>query len=159
MNTKHLITRPALALTAWLAASLLPNFSAASSATSYPLLPDLPGADIYGEARIVIYLDQDVPLVEVDGQLFALGGRPLELAFDDLESITLLLVVPLKTGVFVTENGIWTHELDPSITLVAFDLMVGESDELALELALPGQPAPTVPDVVIRPTADDPDPT
>lgn len=170
MKINSFITRPSLILAACLAtASIQASPASAASGTIYPLLPDLPGADIYGEARLVIYLDQNEPLVEVDGQLYALGGRPLEVAFDGLDHVTLLFVVPRNAGVFVTEDGVWTQNLDPSSTsrMLAFDLpdMFGstppssETEEFGFEVALPGQPGPTVPDVVIRPTEDDPDPT
>jgi hypothetical protein len=167
MKTNHHLTHPSLLLVASLAAaSILPTPAAASSSTNYPLLPDRPGADIQGEARIVIHLDQDPPLVEVDGQLYALGGRALEIAFDDLDHVTLLFVAPLGSSVFVTEDGLWTQEIDPSITskLLAFDVFEASGSGLdpvayGFEVALPGQSAPTIPDVVIRPTDDDPDPT
>jgi hypothetical protein len=157
MKTNH-ITHPTLVLAAWLTASLSTNTAAASFTTSYPLLPDLPGADISGETRIVIHLDQDTPLVELDGQLYALDGRPLEVAFAGLDHITLLFVLPRDTGVFVTGDGLWTQEIDPSATStsLAFDLFTTE--ELGFEIAFPGQPAPVIPDVVVRPTEDDPDP-
>jgi hypothetical protein len=167
MITNHPFSRPSLLL---LAASLvvagsLSSTAAASDLASYPLLPDLPGADVRGEARILIHFQHDTPLVEVDGQLYALDGRALEIGLDDLDHVTLLFVAPPGTGMFVTEDGLWTEEIDPSATseLLAFDVF-GSSvksfvpEELGFELALPGQPAPTVPDVVIRPTRDDPDP-
>jgi hypothetical protein len=168
MKTHYLIARPSLALAAWLAAaSLLPNPAAASSATRYPLLPDLPGADIEGETQIVIHFIYDayqgyIPLVQVGEQLLALGGRPLELATSDLDLITVLFVAPRDSTVFVFEDGILTQELDPlsGSKFRAFD-MVGPSssgaEEYDVMVAPIGQPAPTVPDLVIRPT--DPDPT
>jgi hypothetical protein len=163
MKTHYLIPCFSLALAA---ASLLPNLAAASSTTRYPLLPDLPGADIEGEAQIVIYFVYDdyhqiIPLVQVDGQLFALGGRPLELATSDLDFITLLFVAPRDSTVFVFEDGDLTQQLDPlsGSKFRAFD-MVGPSTSGAevydVMVAPIGQPAPTVPDLVIRPT--DPDP-
>jgi hypothetical protein len=162
----HLLTRPSQILAALLVATWsLSSPVSASSRTNYPLLPDLPGADIRGEARVVIHLDQDTPLVEVDGQLYALDGRALEVGLDDLDHVTLLFVAPPGAGILVTEDGLWTQEIDPSITskLLAFDVF-GSSvphstpEEFGFEIGLPGQPAPTVPDVVIRPTDDDPDP-
>jgi hypothetical protein len=167
----QLVSRPSFFLALCLvAASILPSPAAASYPDSYPVLPDLPGADISGQARIVIDLEQGIALVEVEGQLYALDDRPLEVAFDDLERITLLFVVPKDAGVFVTEDGLWTRELEPSrlSTLLAFDLFdafeagalsPSETEEFGFQIALPGQPAPTIPDVVIRPTEDDPDPT
>ncbi len=160
MKTNHYLTRPFLLFFASLVmASVLSGPATASSNLSYPLLPDLPGADIQGEARIVIHLDEVEPLVEDGRQLFALGGRPLEIGFGDLDHITLLIVVPLGARVFVIEDGQVTDEIDPPITseVVALDVYQ-KSGEVGLAIALPGQPAPTVPDVVIRPTDDDPEP-
>jgi hypothetical protein len=161
MNTNNNpFTRHSLTLAATLVvASLLPDFASASSTTSYPVLPDLPGPDIEGETQIVIYLEDG--LVQVGRLLYTLDGRPLEVSISDLEYLTLLFVVPPGSGVFVTEDGSWT-QLDPSSRVIAFDVFdssVPESlpGELEFEVALPGQPAPTVPDLVIRPV--DPDPT
>ncbi len=160
MNTNHRIPRPSFLLAPCLAAAtILPIPAEASPATNYPLLPDLPGADISGHAHIVIYLDRDIPLVDVDGQLYAIGDRPLEVAFEHLDYMTLLFIVPPTTSVFVTEDGLWMDELEPSTVsrTLTYDL-VDPLIPFAFELALPGQPAPTVPDVVIRPIENDPDP-
>jgi hypothetical protein len=160
MNTNHRITRPSFLLALCLAAAtILPSPAEASSATNYPLLPDLPGADISGHARVVIYLDQGIPLVDVDGQLYAIGDRPLEVAFEELDYMTLLFIVPPDTGVFVTVDGLWMDELEPSSVsqTLTYDL-VDPLIPFGFQLAVPGQPAPTVPDLVIRPTENDPDP-
>lgn len=159
MQTTHIISRPSLLLTLCLATTMVPSLAAAATATGYPLLPDLPGADISGQARIAIHLDQGLTLVELDGQLHALGDRPLEVAFDDLDRITLLFIVPQDTGILVTEDGLWIDELEPSAvsTVITFDL-VDPLMTFGFELTLPGQPAPTVPDLVILPTENDPDP-
>jgi hypothetical protein len=160
MNTNHRITRPSFLLSLCLAAAtIFPSPAEASSATKYPLLPDLPGADISGHARIVIYLDQDIPLVEVGGKLYAIGDRPLEVAFEHLGYMTLLFIVPPVTGMFVTDDGLWMDEIEPSSVsrTLTYDL-VDPLIPLGFELATPGQPAPTVPDVVIRPIENDPDP-
>lgn len=160
MNTNHRFIRPSFLLALCLAAAtILPSPAQASSAINYPLLPDLPGADISGQARIVIYLDQGLALVDVDGQLYAIGDRPLEVAFEGLDSMTLLFVVPPDTGVFVTEDGLWMDELEPSPVsrTLTYDL-VDPLIPFGFELQVPGQPAPTVPDIVIRPTENDPDP-
>jgi hypothetical protein len=161
MNTNKYITRPSFLLVALslVAAMILPSPAAASSATTYPLLPDLPGADISGQARLVIYLDQGIALIDVDGKRYAIGDRPLDVAFEDLDTMTLLVIVPTDTGVFVTEDGLWVDELEPSPVsrTLTYDL-VDPLIPFGFELAVPGQPAPTVPDVVIRPTENDPDP-
>jgi hypothetical protein len=74
--------------------------------------------------------------------------------------VTLLFIVPPGSSMFVFEDGVWTQEIDPSTTsrLLAFDLFEWP-EEYGFALVEPGQPAPTVPDIVIRPTDDDPDPT
>lgn len=157
------LTRSTFPLLTLLASALIIPTTASASASQYPQLPDLPGADVRGQARVLVYLDQEGSLVEVDGVIYSLGGRPLELAFDDLELITLLFVVPDGAGLFVTEDGVWTADLQPSTSsrMLAYDLFdtVPEPGEFGFEVALPGQPAPTVPDLVIRPTDDDPDPS
>jgi hypothetical protein len=159
MNThNNPFTRPSFVLAATLVvASLLPNVASAST-TSYPVLPDLPGPDIEGETQIVIYLEEG--LVQIGRLLYALDGRPLEVSISDLEYLTLLFIVPPGSGVFVTEDDMWT-ELEPTSRVIAFDVFDSSVShalpgDLEFEVALPGQPAPTLPDLVIRPV--DPDP-
>ena len=96
------------------------------AAWSYPLLPDLPGADIDGDAHVVIDLDQHV--IWVDGRPFALDDRPIDIEFGNLDRIT------------------WTFMVPPD----------AEAGEIVVGITPPGEPAPTIPVVVIRPT--DPDP-
>jgi hypothetical protein len=115
----------------------------------------------------VIHLDYDEPLVEVDGQLYALGERPLELGRDELERITLIFIVPTGATLLVTENGEWTTSLaSSSSAALTFDVpatafeagMLGsEPISFGFELTFGGQRAPTVPDVVVQPSDGDPD--
>ena len=164
MNVKNLLTRASiLACTFPLvvsiaSAAVVPNIANIESAMTYPLLPDLPGADISGQTYVVIHLDRDTPLVDVDGQLFVIGDRPLEIEFES--RMTLLIVVPEGAGVFVTEGTAWVDALVPSAVsqTLTFDL-VDSSLVFGFELADPSQQAPTIPDVIIVPTQSDPHPT
>lgn len=154
MNTHHPITRPSLVLAAWLVATCLLSNSAAAC----PLLPDLPGPDIVGMADITIHLNPDTPpIVEADELCYALDRGMLELPIDS----TLLVVVPRGSALLVFVDG-WTQELVPSFTseFLAADVFVvsvslTEAD-LGIAVVDPGQRAPTVPDLVIRPKHPDP---
>ena len=146
----------AAAITAWPAAAQDPT------AVCSPLL-DLPGPDIEGEPRIVIHLDQGRTTLDLDGLCYELHGRPLEVGFSGLDLITLLFVLPAGARLFVTEDDLWidTLESSPWSSVVAFDLdheRLGALDDLGFEFVGPGQPAPTLPDIVLKPTEDDPDP-
>lgn len=155
MNTQAIIPALCLAFSTLLATPV--------SASKYPSLPDLPGADIRDQARIIIHLECETPLVEVDGQLYVID-RPLEVAFAEFDQLTFYLVVPARAGVFVTEGGTWTDSLlgSPLVEPLAYELLAeaveaNAHDPLGFEVMMPGQPAPTVPDVVVQPTDDDPD--
>jgi hypothetical protein len=173
METNHLVARFSLILAAWLAAALLrptfaeacdrlPDLPDADVAFAYPPLPDLPGADIPVGACIVIYHDH----IEVDGQPYALDGRPIDVPFDDLDRITVYFDAPPDTGVFVFTDGLWTQTLAPSPTgeLLEFDVYPStasraEPEMFGFEFPVPGQRAPTVPTVVIRPISPNPGPS
>lgn len=155
--------RPSLARAACSIALLGLALGWPSSASALPLLPDLPGPDIRDQQHIIIHLDRSEPLVEVDGQLRALGQRPLELAADEIDDITLLFVLPYGAELFISENGEWMDTLDGSAVsnMLAYDLRnrtSGESVVFGFEVGLPAQPGPTVPMIIVRPTEDDPDP-
>jgi hypothetical protein len=131
-----------------------------ASTEVYPLLPDLPGADISGEAGLVIYLRDGRALIEADG-LYDLGDRPLEVGFDGLTEITLWFVLAeqsAETTLFVERDGLWTDTLGLRGTELHYVIRPGGASVYSFELADPGQRAPTSPDLVLVPIEDAPEP-
>ncbi len=152
-------------LTAALALASTAGASTYDPNASYPLLPDLPGADIEGEASIIIHLNQGRAVIELDGQFYDVGDRPLEVDFAGLARLTVFfMLTDAGDGLFVTEDQLWTDTLDtsPRSHAIAFDIDIENDARFPVyefEVTTPGQDAPTFPDIVVKPTQDDPDPT
>ncbi|EDM80577.1 hypothetical protein PPSIR1_36829 [Plesiocystis pacifica SIR-1] len=138
---------------------------------TYPLLPDLPGADVEGEAGVVVHLLPGRAVIEQAGGFYELGGRPLELAFGDLSMVRVVIELPgypladgSEASVFVTEGDptvgyAWLETLTSGGGSVTRDL-VPEDLELSygFEIGAPEAAGPTVPDLVIKPVPDKPEP-
>ena len=126
--------------------------------SAYPPLPDLPGPDIKGEAGVLIHLQAGGPLVELEGELHSLEGRPLEVSFGDLDQLTLLFELPAKTRLFVHEQGVW-KALESSADGVEYPLTRGSiGTELRFGLATADEEVPGDIELCIRPLRDDPPP-
>ena len=126
--------------------------------TYYPLLPDLPGADIRGEAGVVVLLSQDRVLVEVEDQLYELGGRPLEIGFDGPTQVTVLFELPddAPPTLLITDSSGWTETVTAHLGTFDYTLSPGDPS-VGVELATPSQAAPTRPDIILAPIEDEPE--
>lgn len=126
---------------------------------SYPMLPESAGPDLSGEAGVVVHLQQHRGVVELGDCLYQLD-RPLEIAFEDLDAVALLLELhdefSTSTELFVSTAGtVETHTLDQAFAVFS---LTPETSELGFEIAAPGQSAPTVPVVIAKPVDDGPPP-
>ena len=136
-----------------MAASTGPGFESA-----YQPLPDLPGPDIKGEAGVLIHLQAGGALVELEGELHSLEGRPLEVSFGDLDQLTLLFELPASARLFVREQGIW-KALESSANGIQYPLTRDSiGAELSFGLATADEKVPGDIELCIRPLRDDPPP-
>lgn len=120
---------------------------------SLPPLPEADGADVSGDAGVVIYLHEDRAAVELDG-CFYLVDRALEIDASGLDFVTLLFELPERSSaqVYVTANGALLETLDASGPMLSY--VMDGSLELGFEIAAPGSFAPTGPTVITKPSGN-----
>lgn len=125
----------------------------------YPLLPEVEGPDLSGEAGVVVHLQHHRGVVELGDCLYQLD-RPLEIGFGELDTVSLLLELHDEgsgsSELFVSEGEAFeTHTIEGNFAVFA---MSADDSEHGFELAAGGQAAPTVPVVIAKPVDDGPPP-
>ena len=168
------IRASALALALALSASLTTGFapqqalasssSAASCGTdydpgvSYPGMPTQAGADLDGEAGVLVQLHEDRAVVELEDCFYTLD-RALEVEYGTLDFMVLLLELPEHSAgakVFVSEDGAWIDTIETSDTMLSY--VLDTSSVYGFEIARPGQERPTQPPLEIKPVSENPAP-
>jgi hypothetical protein len=126
-------------------------------------LPHYPDAlEALPDPVLSIDLDEDTVVLTLDGIRYEVNHRHV-VALDLPRSDTLHVVVDLPddaVGLFVTIDGVWIDNIvgkEGGDVPLDFELLP-PNGELGFEIAMPGQRAPTLPDVVIVANDDDPDP-
>jgi hypothetical protein len=126
----------------------------------YPALSLTGDATVDGQAGVFFYLLDDRALVErIDGCFYEVDVPVLEIDFDDLDQVTLVLELPeypAGAQVYVTDRGDLIEKVNLRGSSFTYVLTYGA--ELGFEIAMPGMPAPTVPVLVTKPTTDGPEP-
>ncbi len=128
--------------------------------TVYPALSSTSGGAIDGQAGLLIYLLDELALVEGDDAcLHEVDQTVLEVDVGRLRQVELTFEMPehpAGASVFVTRNGVWMETLTP--TSGSFIYVLPPGSEFGFEIATPGMPAPTVPVLVVKPTTRHPQP-
>ena len=129
--------------------------------TTYPALSRTGSATLSGDAGLFLYLLDEHALIETSGGcLHDVGTTTLVIEFGEYEQTTLVFELPEHQDgarVYVSEDGAWVETLE--LGGDSFAWVVNPGSSVGFEIAAPGQPAPTVPVVVIKPTSDGPEPS
>lgn len=113
------------------------------------------------EPVLAIDLDEDPVVLDFDGARHQLeNDHSVVLDLPQHEALHVVVDLPEDAvGLFVTIDGAWVDTIAAAGGFMPLDFEVlPTSGELGFEIAMPGQRAPTLPDVVVVTKDDDPDP-